>query len=180
MQLMKSHLNKISLSATDQERHDIQKRLDTGDMSQTFRKMYQLLKVRNLYNVYIKTDILSSKNKLSSTMKIQKYSNLQHELIQDITDVSLYTNKPAGLLIGAVIVQITICRGVTKVNVFLLGFTRTPRECIKVRLAAGMSPCLAFFFFFLFLFYKLSTDLSSNVIECLNGWSSHLFSLLKI
>lgn len=95
-------------------------------MSQTFIKLYQLLKVRNLYNVYIKTDILSSKNKLSSTMKIQKYSNLQHELIQDITDVSLYTNKPAGLLIGAVFVQITKRRGVTKVNVFLLGFTRTP------------------------------------------------------
>lgn len=67
-------------------------------MSQTPIKMYQLFKVRNLYNVYIKnTDILSSKNKLSSTMKIQKYSNLQHKLIQDITDVSLYTNKPAGL-----------------------------------------------------------------------------------
>lgn len=67
-------------------------------MSQTPIKMYQLFKVRNLYNVYIKnTDILSSKNKLSSTMKIQKYSNLQHKLIQDITDVSLYTNKPVGL-----------------------------------------------------------------------------------
>lgn len=90
--------------------------------------MYQLLKVRNLYNVYIKnTDILSSKNKLSSTMKIQKYSNLQHnELIQDITDVSLYTNKPAGLLIGAVIVQIIRRQGVTKFFVFLLGFTCTP------------------------------------------------------
>lgn len=90
--------------------------------------MYQLLKVRNLYNVYIKnTDILSSKNKLSSTMKIQKYSNLQHnELIQDITDVSLYTNKPAGLIMGAVIVQIIIRRGVTKFIVFLLGFTCTP------------------------------------------------------
>lgn len=67
-------------------------------MSQTPIKMYQLFKVRNLYNVYIKnTDILSNKNKLSSTMKIQKYSNLQHKLIEDITDVSLYTNKPAGL-----------------------------------------------------------------------------------
>lgn len=90
--------------------------------------MYQLLKVRNLYNVYIKnTDILSSKNKLSSTMKIQKYSNLRHELIQDITDVSLYTNKPAGLLLGVAIVQISI-RSLRsdKVNVFLLGFTRTP------------------------------------------------------
>lgn len=126
VQLQKSHSNKISISATDQERHDLQKRRDTVDMSQTFIKLYQLLKVRNLYNVYIKTDILSSKNKLSSTMKIQKYSNLQHELIQDITDVSLYTNKPAGLLIGAVFVQITKRRGVTKVNVILLGFTRTP------------------------------------------------------
>lgn len=78
VQLMKSHLNKISISATDQEKHGIQKRPDSTDMSQTVIKMYQLLKVRNLYNVYIKnTDILSSKNKLSSTMKIQKYSNLQ-------------------------------------------------------------------------------------------------------
>lgn len=74
----------------------------------------------------LKTDILSSKNKLLSNMKFQKYSNLQRELIQDITDVSLYTNKPVGLLMGAVIVQIIVRRGVTKLNRFLLGFPRTP------------------------------------------------------
>lgn len=65
----------------------------------------------------LKTDILSSKNKLLSNMKFQKYSNLRRELIQDITDVSLYTNKPVGLLMGVVIVQIIVHRGVTKLNV---------------------------------------------------------------
>lgn len=119
--------------------------------------MYQLLKVRNLYNVYIKnTDILSSKNKLSSTMKIQKYSNLRHELIQDITDVSLYTNKPAGLLMGAVIVQINrrTLRS-DKVKCFSAGFhlhsvRNNPSKC-KWQLA----------FFLALLFDKLSTCFSS-------------------
>lgn len=108
VQLMKSYLNKICISAK-KVKHGIQKQPDRTDMSHLIIKMYQqLLRVRNLYNVYNKnTDILSSKNKLSSTMKIQKYSNLQYnELLQDITDVSLYTNKPSGLLMGAVIVQI--------------------------------------------------------------------------